>query len=240
MTEDQSTIADGQSNKTCSFCGDSNKVRYKSVCFECIQQTLLKHLPRLKRVLEDKCGEMLDNWLTAGRLKDVKWEADEEFKPSVSLVKNLLKDTIKEAVEKGTISLYLDKGTYWRPLRTEELMEHVLKHCVDDLQQLIRESIIKAISTAPTLETEREIIEVASGKRRCRKRYLREEAVSAVAYSKALSLVWPISVLVELRYRRDKGMCTYVEVLEPRIDVVWQKVEEFLPEEIVKLIDRDV
>jgi hypothetical protein len=238
MTEDQSTVIDEQANTACHYCGELKELQFEGVCPECIEKTLIKYLPKLKRVLEDRYGEMLDRWLSVGHFNDVEWMIEDQFNINALLVKSLLKEVIQNAVEMEEIMLSLAGEEFWKPLETEELMEHVYQSCVAELQQLIRESIVKALSSAPTFQTERQLMEIASGKRRC-KRYIREEAITSMIYTRAFELPWPIEELVNLRYKQDKGKSLYREELEGRIHLVWKKMEKMLPEEMVKLIDKD-
>jgi hypothetical protein len=239
MTEDLSILKDEQPHATCRFCGEAKEQLFEGVCPVCIEKTLLKYLPKLKRVLEVKYGEWLDRWLSIGNLNDVEWMAEDKFSISPFPIKRLLKKVIQGAVETEEIMLSLAGEESWKPIDTKELMEHVYRSCVDELQQLIRESITKALKSAPTFPTEREIIEIASGKRRCRKRYLREEAIFTLIYTRAFELPWPMEVLINLRYKQDKGKFPYTEMPEARINPVWEKVEKILPEELVNLIDKD-
>jgi hypothetical protein len=239
MTEEQSTLKDEQSPITCHFCGEVKKQLFEDVCPECIEKTLLKYLPKLKRVLEDKYGEWLDRWLSIGNLNDVEWMVEDKFNISPLLIRSFLKKVVQGAVEHEEIMLCLAREEFWKPIETEELMEYVYRSCVDELQQSIKESITKAFRSAPTLTTEREIIEIASGKRCCPKRYLREEAIFTLIYTRAFELPWPMEVLINLRYKQDKGKFPYTEMLEARINPVWEEVEKILPKELVKLIDKD-
>ena len=223
----------------CNLCGQVKDSMYEDVCADCVKQTLLKHLPRLKQVLEEKHGLMLDRWLSRGRMIKANWIAHHEFKVSRDRLKRLLRDTIKDAVDKELIELELPGNESWNPTKTDQLMEHVYRQCMDELQQLITGSIIQAISTAPTEEAERDLIEVAWGKKGVRKRYVREEAVSAIALSKGTILPVPMKALFELRYRADGGKSYYVEVSDGEISSVWMEIAEALPAEIAKLIRHD-
>jgi hypothetical protein len=118
-------------------------------------------------------------------------------------------------------------------------MEHIYERCITELEPLITDSISKALTTAPTIEAEREIIEVASGTKRVRKRYIRERAISTILLSDSNILPYPVRVLVELRYRADGGRAHYTELAEGQISSVWREVAESLPEEVVKLIVED-
>jgi hypothetical protein len=238
-TEDRQDIKEAQENAPCRFCGEAKDFTYDGICHECVEGILLKLLPKLKRVLEDKHGEMLDRWLALGNFRDVYWEVREDFQVKASKVKRLLKEVLDEAIEKEKILLSLANDESWKPFDTEELREHIYKSCIENLQQQIRESIVKALSTAPTLVTQREIIEMASGKRRSSKRYVRDEAISIVAFCEANCLPWPLGDLIIMRYQRDKGKSPYTEVNEGIIDEVWLNVEGLLPEEIARLIERD-
>lgn len=223
----------------CNLCGQVKDSMYDEVCGDCVEQILLQHLPRLKQVLEERHGSMLDRWLARGSLIDTKWVAQDKFQVSRERLKKLLGDTIKEAVEKGLIELELPGNESWNPTRSDQLMEHIYQQCTGKLQQSITGSIVKALSTAPTEEAERDLIEVAYGKRRVRKRYVREEALSALALSKGTILPVPMKALLELSYRVDGGRSDFVEVSDGEISSVWDVIREALPAEIVKLISDD-
>jgi hypothetical protein len=223
----------------CNLCGQVKDTMYDEVCVDCVEQTLLQHLPRLKRALEENYGLMLDRWLARGRMIKANWVTHAEFQVSRDRLRKLLRETIKEAVDKGLIELELPGNESWNPTKTDQMMEHVYQQCTDELQQSITSSIVKSISTAPTEEAERDLIEVAYGKKRMRKRYVREEAISAIALSKGTILPVPMKALLELRYRADGGRSDYVEVSDGEISSVWKAIAEALPAEIVKLISAD-
>jgi hypothetical protein len=147
-TEDKQDVNEAQEDAPCSFCGEAKEFTYDGICRQCIEEFLLKHLPKLKRVLEEKHGEMLDRWFALGNFRDVCWEMDKEFQVKASKVKNLLKEILDEGIEKEKIILRLAGDEYWKLLETEELREHIYNHCIEELQQQIRESIVKALSTA--------------------------------------------------------------------------------------------
>ena len=228
-----------QSDPPCNLCGQVKDSMYEDVCADCVKQTLLKHLPLLRRVLEEKHGLMLDRWLARGRMIKAKWIAHPEFQVNRDRLKRLLRDTIKEAVDKELIEMELPGNESWNPTRSDQLMEHVYRQCTDELQQLITGSIVQAVSKAPTEDAERDLIEVARGKKRVRKRYVREEAVSAIALSKGTILPLPMRALLELRYRADGGRSYYLEVSDGEISPVWHEIAEALPAEIAKLISND-
>jgi hypothetical protein len=229
-----------QSDPPCNLCRQIKDLMYGDVCAECVEQALLKHLPRLEQVLEAKYGLMLDRWLARGRLIEAHWViTHEEFQVSRDRLKRLLRETIEEALEKEWIELDIPGGEFWNPTKSDQLIEHIYQQCTEELQQVIADSIVQALSTAPTEEAERDLIEVAYGKRRVRKRYVREEAISAIALSKGTILTLPMRALLELRYRADGGKSAYAEVSEGEISSVWKEVADVLPAEIVELINED-
>jgi hypothetical protein len=72
-----------------------------------------------------------------------------------------------------------------------------------------------------------------------RKRYVREEAVIALASSKSTPLLLPARALIEMRYQADKGKELYTELVDDKISSVWEEVRDTLPEEVTKLISTD-
>lgn len=229
-----------QPDSNCRYCGAADRLCSEPICSQCFEQILSQHLPKLKRELEYRYGEMLDRFLAGGGCKDIHWEAIDEFEIRAAPLKRVLCEIVQEAVAKEEIILSLDEREFWKPVEIEELMEHLLAQCVGDLQRIIKESIIRALVTCPTRETEREIVEIAVGKKRSQNRRLRDKAIMMINSTKAFDLLEPFGILMMLRYSSDQGRCALVEFWEERIDPVWNHVKELLPEELVRLIGREI
>jgi hypothetical protein len=209
---------------------------YEDTCAECVEQILLKHLPLLKRVLEDKYGDMLDQWLSSGRFLEAEWTFDLDLYACREQLGSFLRKLIRGAISKGEIELKLMPGESWRPIQSPQLLNFVQERCEGHLLRLLG-SMFSAIKEAPTEEVERELIEIVSGKRRVNKRHIREEAISTLVLTDSIQL--PIRALIELRYRADGGRFPYTKPMEGRIKSVWKEIEASLPEEIAKLICED-
>jgi hypothetical protein len=153
-------------------------------------------------------------------------------------IKSLLKDVVKETVESEDLMLSLTDET-WKPIQLDHLMAHIYEQCVDELQQVMTRLLVDALTSAPTAEAERELIEVASGRRRVRKRYVREEAVITLTSSKSSPMLLPARALIEMRYQADKGKELYTELVDGKLSSVWEEVRGSLPEEVTKLISMD-
>jgi hypothetical protein len=239
MKKGKKSRTDKRQNDSCHLCGKREDLASKEVCQECVTRTLLKQLPRLKRTLEMKHGAMLDSWLAEGKLVQSNWEVSSDLQVGKDRIKWLLKETVQDAIAREEIALYLPEDEGWKPIEIDHLMDYIYRQCVDELQQFIRGLLIKAVSSAPTEESERELVEVVSGRKRVRHRYVRERAVEALSLSKATPFLLPTKALIEMRYQADKGKELYTEMMEGEISSVWSEVKDSLPEEIVKLISTD-
>ena len=182
---------------------------------------------------------MLDSWLAEGKLIQSGWQVSEDLKVAAQLVKSLLKEAVQDAVAREEIALRLPKDETWKPIELESLMSHVYGQCVERLSQFITQLLIEAMSSAPTEEAERELVDMVSGKKKVRHRYLRERAVEALTLSKATPFTLPAIALIEMRYLADKGKELYTELVDGKISSVWDEVRDSLPEEIAKLISND-
>jgi hypothetical protein len=236
MIEDQLTSTDTETDSACHLCG---QVRHllQGVCENCIKRTLLRHLPRLRRVLEDKYGQLLDEWIARGPFLRARWIVDDQFQVGRHHTKHLLKELVSEAVSRGHIIFDLPGEDFWHPTRIDQLMEHIYERCEEPLQQLL-ESLKEAVCSAPAEEAERELVEVATGKKRVSKRHRRDAAIVALSYNIGLPRGAQMSALLCMRYQSDKGRDAYAEVVDGEISSVWREVEEELPKEIMKLIAR--
>lgn len=227
-----------RSSPPCNLCGQIKDL-YEDVCTDCVEQTLCTHLPRLKRALEVKHGLMLDKWLALRRIPESQWTAAEDFQIGKDRLKSYLRESIRDALDKGSIELELPGNVGFSPTLIDELMDHIDEQCTDDLQTLISRSLLQALSSAPTGEAERELMEVVSGKKRARKRYVRDEAVSALVLTDANPFLPGYKALIELRYKSDGGRHPYTQVMDGKISSVWREIKESLPEEVARLIVED-
>jgi hypothetical protein len=227
-----------QPDSPCNLCGQIKDLMYEDVCRDCIEQTLLKHLSHLKRALEDKFGQMLDQWLAAGRFKTAQWTAGIDLYLCRERLRNFVWKMLSDAVRKGDIKLMLSPGQFWRPLNAHQFLNSIQKQCEDDFLRLLG-SLFLAITKAPTQEAERELIEIASGRKQINKRYVREEAITVLVTAKSTPLLLPTRALIELRYRADGGRQYYTNVRDGEISSVWNEIKESLPMEVARLITED-
>lgn len=178
---------------------------------------------------------MLDEWLARGRFPRAKWKAEADFQVSQDRLKTFIREIVRESVAKGDVALQLLGSVSWKPIKTSQLMDSIYEQCGIQFEKLI-ESLLQAIGNASTEEAERELIELAYGKKRVNKRYLREEAISALVSADADPLSLPVKALIEIRYRADGGRHPYTKVTSGEISSVWREVEAVLPSEIAGLI----
>ncbi len=236
MTQDQPSSTSQQSQATCRLCDRLKGQLYGDTCAECVEGILLKHLPMLKRALEDKYGEMLDQWLSSGRFLEAEWTFDLDLYACREQLAGFIRKLIRGAISKGEIELQLMPGESWRPIHAPQLLNFVQERCEGHLLRLLG-SMFNAIKEAPTEEAERELIEIVSGKRRVNKRHVREEAISALVLTDSIQL--PIRALIELRYRADGGRFPYARLRDGKISLVWRDLPEALPEGMDRLITPD-
>lgn len=233
--QDQISSIDKQPTDACNLCGQLKDQIYGGACSDCVRDTLLKHLPTLKRALEDKYGTTLDEWLARGRFPRAKWKAEADFQISQDRLKTFVREIVRESLAKGDVALELPGGMPWKPIQTSQLMDSIYEQCGTQFEQLIG-ALLLAIGNAPTEEAERELIELACGKKRVNKRYLREEAISALVSTDVAHLSLPIKALIEIRYRADGGRHPYTKVTYEEISSVWREIEASLPNEVARLI----
>lgn len=238
MSQEQTTsINEGSS--ACRLCGQLKEQMRGAVCPDCVKETLLKHLSLLKRTLEARYGSALDQWLASGRFQGARWAAGVDAQISRERLASFVREEVRDAVARGEVGIILSGDDQsWKPIQINELMDSIYGLCEEEFRRFI-ESLLKAINNAPTREVERELIEVVSGKKRVKKRYLREEAISAVMSSDGVPLPPQAKALIELRYRADGGRASYASVEDGEISSVWKEIGEALPEEIVRLICDD-
>jgi len=236
MSQDQPTpLIDEQAHTACRLCGQLKQRMYGDACIECVEATLLKYLPLLKRSLEDKYGMALDQWLIGGHFIQARWNASIDLFVCRDRLNSLIREIVRDAVGIGEIALNLSFDQSWKPIRNYQLLEFVQERCEEQILDLLG-ALFLAIETAPTMEAERELIEVVSGKQRVNKWYVREEAITAMMLSKGTPLSLPVKALIELRYRADGGRGAYTKVEDGQISSVWKEIDELLPTEVATLI----
>jgi hypothetical protein len=238
MSHEQPLPEEEESHPACHLCGQLKELISEEVCATCVEDTLLKQLPQLKRTLEDHYGAMLDRWLAAGRLENAKWSVETNFQLSPERLKSFIREIVREAVAQGEIELQLESGECWKPIQIYQLMDTLFEQCGEQAGQLTH-WLTEAISHAPTEEAERELIELAWGKKRVAKRHLRDEAITALLAPGATPLPLEVRALMEMRYRVGGGRESFTQIQEGEINSVWNEVRELLPEEVAKLICKD-
>lgn len=238
MNHDQPPPEKEESPPTCHLCDQLKDLINGEVCPDCVEMTMLKHLPQLKRTLEDHFGSMLDHWLVRGSLQNAKWSVETNFQVSPKHWKSFIREIVKEAIAKGKIELELGGRECWTPSQISELMDSLFEQGEEQAGQLTS-WLVEAISHAPMEDAGRELIEIVSGKKRVPKRYLRDEAITALVTTNAAGLPLPLSALLEMRYRVDGGRESFTQILEGEISSLWDKVRELLPAEVAKLICKD-
>jgi hypothetical protein len=238
MSHEQPLLENEKSPAACHLCSQLKELINDEVCPDCVEVTMLKLLPQLKRTLEDHFGATLDNWLACGGLPNAKWSVEPNFQVKPERLKSFIREIVREAVAKGEIELQLDHHEGWKPIQIHQLLDSLFEQCEEQAGQLTS-WLIEAIGNAPTEEAGRELIELAWGKKRVAKRYLRDEAITALVTTKAAHLPLPLIALLEMRYRVGGGRESFTQILEGEISSLWTKISEPLPEEVAKLICQD-
>lgn len=238
MSQGQPPPIDDQSNTACRLCARLKAKMYGDACAECIEETLIKHLPLLKRALEARYGSLLDRWLAGGRFNVAEWKTGINLYVCRERLRGLVREVIRHAASKGEIELSLPLDQSWKPIQIHQLLNSVQEQCDDAIEGLLA-SLFLAIKSAPTEEAERELIEVVSGKKRLNKRYLRDEAILTLVAAKDIPLPLPAKALIEFRYQVDGGRLRYAKLMGTEISSVWKEIENLLPKQIAKLIAED-
>lgn len=239
MSQDQPTSINVGSQTTCRQCQQPKEDMHRDICSDCIEETLHEHLPLLKRTLEARYGSTLDQWLANGRFHDARWSAELDLLVSRERLAGFIRKLVRDAVTQGEVGIVLPGyDEFWKPIHINELLDSIGEQCQEELRHFIA-SLFKAIDNASTKEAERELIEMVSGKKRGRRKSVRDAAISAVVITEGTPLPLPAKALIELRYRADGGRDWYPNVEDGKISSVWREVKESLPEEIVKLISKD-
>jgi hypothetical protein len=239
MTNDQQAVTAEQPAWRCHFCGTTEGMISPDICQQCLRRILLKQVPRLRRLLESKYGDIIDRWLSTYRLRQSFWEVTPEFEIRTELIQRFLSEIVREGVEGYEVGLNLTANDLWQPISIDELVDYLSEKCVAEIGHYLRQVLTAAIPTDPTLNAERELIEVIIGKKRV-KRYRRDEAVWRLTASRAIPFKLPLNrsllTLIEMHYQSDQALSFYFDADEGVIDEVWRLVEDSLPEEVLKLI----
>lgn len=219
----------------CRRCGRFRGEIYTDLCRDCVEQTLHKHLPRLQRILEERYGQQLDEWLTSGSLSPVHWVVSSDFTVSQRVFRRFLMQLMKEAGENQDIWLALD-GCQWTPTRVGQLVNSIYERCESTLRPLIAQQVAVAIRQSPTTQAKRELIGLASHQLEARSIEALDKAVEALADTSTSGLPGGVKVLIELRYKLMKDSLLYTEVTEGSIHPVWQELGEALPKAVRKIL----
>lgn len=99
------------------------------VCATCVEATMLKQLPQLKRALEDLYGATLDRWLATGRLQNAQCVVNPNVQLSPERLKSFIREIVREAVAQGDIALQLESGEGWKPIQIYQLMDTLFEQC---------------------------------------------------------------------------------------------------------------
>jgi hypothetical protein len=67
MNQDQQSSINDELTTVCRQCLQMKEDLHGDMCSDCIEETLLNHLPLLKLTLEARYGPMLDQWLNIGK-----------------------------------------------------------------------------------------------------------------------------------------------------------------------------
>lgn len=218
----------------CPLCGRPAP----GVCSPCVEAELRRRLPDLMSTLERRYGPALDRWLAAGRFKSASWEVHPKFTVGRIRLRRFLASVLSDAFRRHALLLSLPGLSYWEPSAAEELAASVYERCGEALREEITQRVAEALRHSPTEAAERELIEVACG-RRGADLERRDSAVEAAAYTPALPLGWREAALLDLRYSGSLGREMYTEIDEGKIDRVWREVVELLPPEVAALIPQE-
>jgi hypothetical protein len=239
MSQDQQVSTNDELTTVCRQCRQLKEDLHGDICSDCIEGILLNHLPLLKRTLEARYGSMLDQWLNNGRFLQARWSAELDLLVCQERLSGFIRKLVRDAVTQGEAGIVLPiYDEFWKPIQINELLDFIDEQCQEEFRHFI-ESLSQAINNAPTKEAERELVEMVSGKKRVRKRSVRDEAISVVMITEGTPLPLPAKALIEMRYREDGGRDWYPNVEDGKINSVWKEIEEALPEEVVRLICED-
>lgn len=236
MSKEHLSARTQRSKAWCRRCRRCKGVIYTALCQDCVEQTLCKLLPRLKRILEKRYGRQLDAWLAGGGFTDVHWDTSLNFTVSSKLLRRFLVRLIREAVENKDIWLEFSGQVTWTPTHVRQLVNFINRRHGTELRQLIAEQITVMIRSAPTEQAERELVALVSGKLQPQRIEVLDEAVACLADTKSSGLPYGARVLIELRYQLNKYVSLYTEVDEGIIDAAWKEMAKELPKSVQKLL----
>jgi hypothetical protein len=228
-----------RSNPRCRRCGRFKGVIYTALCHGCVEQTLKQRLPRLKRILEERYGRQLDEWLDDASFTDVRWDTSINFTVGERLFQCFLAQLIQEAAENKDIWLDFSDNVSWTPTQFSQLLNFINQTHGTELRQLIAQRVTAAIRSAPTGQAERELVALVGGKLQPQRIEVLDEAVACLADTKSSGLPYGARTLIELRYKLNKYVSLYTEVDEGFIDPVWKEMAEELPKSVQKLLPED-
>jgi hypothetical protein len=106
----------------CRRCGRFKGEIYTALCKDCVEQTLRKLLPRLKRILEERYGRQLDKWLDNASFTEVRWDTSLNFTVGERLFQCFLEQLIREAAENKDIWLEFSGNVSWTPTQISQLL----------------------------------------------------------------------------------------------------------------------
>src|ERR1044071_1468037 len=238
MNDKRSSLPARRPNAPCRRCGRFKGEIYIDLCRDCVEQMLQKHLPRLRRILEDRYGQQLDEWLANGRLRTVRWAVSPDFTVSGRIFRRFLKQLMREAGENEGIWLSLC-GCMWMPTQFNQLVNAIYERCESSLRPLIAQQLMEAIRQSPTSQAGQELKALASRQVTARSVEVLDKAVETLADTAASGLANGARVLIELRYKIKKDFFLYTEVTEGRIDPVWKEIADSLPKAVAQLIAED-
>lgn len=237
MDDGQQQQPDEPPLATCNLCGELKRGAYGNVCEACVVQTLRRLLPDLVCALEDRYGQRLDEWVASGRFTVAAWEVELDFKVSRKCLLPFLISVIREAFRDRTLSLELPHADPWAPADAAQVAAALDERFGEGLCKLLAQYLAHALRSTPTLAAERELIEVASGRKSSTRRR-RKGAVDAAAFTIANPLRGHAAVLLHLRYGAGPDVGPYTDVWEGELDSVWWEIEELLPEEVRALLPK--
>jgi hypothetical protein len=205
-----------------------------NVCLSCVESTLCGLAPLLTDILEERYGQLLDEWLEMGRFTSASWTLSSQFQVSEERMRHFVTHLVADALGDGAITLSLPSSDGWVPSHSAELTDVVYERCGEPLRRLVTHSLTETLCGLPTRAAERELIEAAAGRRHSDTPRRRQSAVEAAAFSSASPLPDPARALLEFRYGAD---CRhFTQCWEGKIDPVWREVAGLLPAEVAALI----
>lgn len=217
-----------------NLCHGLKQDVHVNVCLSCVEGTLRGLVPLLTDTLEERYGQMLNEWLETGRFTSASWKLSSQLQVSEERMRYFVTNLMADALSEGAIALSLPSSDGWIPSHSEELADVVYERCGEPLRRLVMHSLIEQLVGLPTRVAERELIETATGRRHSDTPRRRQSAVEAAAFSSASPLPDPARALIEFRYGAD---CRhFTQCWEGKIDPVWREVAALLPAEVAALI----